>query len=112
MIDKPYAVIVTTSASDLLAAVVVASAARQAGGVVETPLAHSQTHRQMRRAIASGARFVVKLDGPTAEILDVASGKHETCDLATAKTILADRRASGRIGDFSWGIAGPLPRAA
>ena len=112
MIDKPFAVVVTTSASDLLAAVVVASAARKTGGVVETPLAHSQTHRQMRRAIASGARFVVKLDGPTAEILDVASGERETFDLATAKTTLADRRSSGRIGNFTWGTAGPLPRAA
>ncbi len=69
--QKPFAVIVTTSASDLSTAAMVAAAARAAGAVVETPIAHSPVERQVRRAKAMATDLVAIVSGGTVEIVGI-----------------------------------------
>lgn len=71
--DKPFAVIATTSASDLATAAMIATAARAAGAVVETPIAHSPVERQVRRAKAMASDLIAIVSGGTVEIVGVKS---------------------------------------
>lgn len=87
-VRPPFAVIVTTASTDLMGAVVLAAKVRAANAVVDTPLAHSQTKRQLRRAFASEPRIVVVLDGDRAEVINVRTGNRAPCSAAEAASAL------------------------
>lgn len=90
MIQKPpFAVIVTTSDTDLMGAVTLAAPMRQAGAVVETPLAQSQPKRQLRRAYGADAKYIVVLDGASVEVITVADGSRRASSAAAAAIVLA-----------------------
>lgn len=79
--QKPFAVIVTTSPSDLSSAALVAAAARALGAVVETPLAHSPVQRQLRRAKATASHLVAVISGGSIEIHGVSEAHWSTSQL-------------------------------
>lgn len=120
-VRKPFAVIVTTATTDLMGAVVLAAQVRAAGAVVDTPLAHSQTKRQLRRAFASAPRIVVTIDGDRAEVINVRSGKRAQCSATEAATALVTffgteqlrehRLVEDRIITFSRAPYAATPRA-
>lgn len=119
MIDKPFAVIATATQGDLVAAVVVAKEARAAGAVVQTPLAHSQIKRQLRRAWAEEPAFVAIVDGDSVEVIDGSDRTSITVSLEQGALILAeqyDRRERSNRVAFSFGRTAPgqttLPKAA
>jgi len=118
-VRQPFAVIVTTASTDLMGAVVLAAQVRNANAVVDTPLAHSQTKRQLRRAFASAPRFVVVLDGDRAEVINVRTDKRASCSAADAASALVtfyeneqariQRMIDGRIITFGRGPIAQLP---
>lgn len=119
MIDKPFAIIATAAAGDLVAAVVVATAARAVGAVVRTPLAHSQTKRQLRRAWADEPSIVAIVDGDSVEVIDGRDRSSITVSLAQGALMLAeqyDRQVRSNLVAMSFGrtmpTQTPLPKAA
>lgn len=118
MIDKPFAVIATAAQGDLVAAVIVAKEARAAGAIVQTPLAHSQTKRQLRRAWAEEPAIVAIVDGDSVEVIDGRDRSSITVSLEQGARMIAeqyDRQVRSNRVAFSFGQTVPaqtLPKAA